>query len=632
MKNVFLFLLSICLVIIDHSFAQNVVIPDSINKQLINLNSDKRFDLLMRISDEWKAKNAHICLSYAQMAYQESDGLSDSQPKMKAYLAIGKAYGVLAAYDTASYVANRILEKTNQFDKIHYEAKLLLSSVQQVKASYAEAKMNLDNVIDFAVSTGDSALVYDAVSLLASVYTSLGDYPYALNSYQRARTISEGNADTTQMILQSAKIGSMYMRMEVFTSAKEHYDKALRISTHYKNTKAYNTLMSYYGGYWTRVHVFDSAEIYYQKALNATITLGKADDIAGAYLNFGNLLCRQEKFKQGIAKFDTALSLFKEQKLDLNIAKVYNSYSVMYGKRRLVDSSLYYSKKVYEIARRVNNSRLIRSSLYRITAAYDQMGDYKNGMKYAKKFIFYNDSVVGEETRAKVAEMEAKYESAKKENDIIVLKAEKKVQKNKEILLWISLFFILLTFAFIMIAVQQKRKKDKAIFIKEKELAKSELEKSQMQEKELKKEIQYKSKQLTTHALNMMQKNTIMQEMREELVLLSKKASVENKDSFNRMKMLIKKNLRSEKDWDLFKLYFEEVNKQFYTELAKVNVDLSPNELKICALLKLNMNIKESASVLNVEPDSVKKARYKLRKKLKLKPEDDLAEFISAIG
>ena len=632
MKNVFLFLLSFCLVILSHSFAQNVVIPDSISKQLINLNSEKRVDLLMRISDEWRVKNAHICLNYAQMAYQEAENLNDKQQKMKVYLAIGKAYDVLAAYDTASFIANKIIEKTNQFDKIHYEAKLLLSSAQQVKADYAGAKKNLERVIDFAESTGDSVLVYNAVSLLASVYTSLGDYPNALNSYQRARTISEGNADTTQMILQSAKIGSMYMRMEVFSSAKEHYEKALSISTHYKNTKAYNTLMSYYGGYWTRMHVYDSAQIYYQKALNTTITLGKADDIAGAYLNFGNLLCRQEKFKQGIAKFDTALSLFKEQKLDLNIAKVYNSYSVMYGKRRLVDSSLYYSKKVYEIARRVNNSRLIRSSLYRITAAYDQMGDYKNGMKYAKKFIFYNDSVVGEETRAKVAEMEAKYESAKKEKDIIVLKAEKKAQKDKEMLLWSSLLSALLIFVLIITAVQLKRKKDNEIFKKEKELAKSELEKSQLQEKELKKEIQYKSKQLTTHALNMMQKNTLMQEIREELVLLSKRASEENKGSFNRLKMLIKKNLRSEKDWDLFKLYFEEVNKQFYTELAKVNPDLSPNELKISALLKLNMNIKESASVLNIEPDSVKKARYKLRKKLMLKPEDDLAEFIMRIG
>jgi DNA-binding CsgD family transcriptional regulator len=196
-----------------------------------------------------------------------------------------------------------------------------------------------------------------------------------------------------------------------------------------------------------------------------------------------------------------------------------------------------------------------------------------------------------------------------------------------------------LFFGFVLLLLFLKRKKDKEIhyqqnllLIKEKKLSQAELEKSQLQEGELKKEIQYKSKQLTTHALNMMQKNTFLQEIQEELVLLSKTASAENKAAFNRLKMLIKKNLRSDKDWDLFKLYFEEVNKLFYQELAKVNSDLTSNDLKICALLKLNMNIKESASVLNIEPDSVKKARYKLRKKLNLKPEDDLVEFVMRIG
>ena len=96
--------------------------------------------------------------------------------------------------------------------------------------------------------------------------------------------------------------------------------------------------------------------------------------------------------------------------------------------------------------------------------------------------------------------------------------------------------------------------------------------------------------------------------------------------------MLIKKNLRSEKDWDLFRLYFEDVNKQFYADLSEVNPELTANDLKLCALLKLNMNIKESASVMNIEPASVKTARYKVRKKLKLKPEEDLVEVVRRIG
>ena len=96
--------------------------------------------------------------------------------------------------------------------------------------------------------------------------------------------------------------------------------------------------------------------------------------------------------------------------------------------------------------------------------------------------------------------------------------------------------------------------------------------------------------------------------------------------------MLIKKNLRSEKDCELFRLHFEDVNKQFYADLSEINSELTANDIKLCALLKLNMNITQSASVMNIEPASVKTARYKLCKKLNLKPEEDLVEFVRRIG
>jgi DNA-binding CsgD family transcriptional regulator len=63
-----------------------------------------------------------------------------------------------------------------------------------------------------------------------------------------------------------------------------------------------------------------------------------------------------------------------------------------------------------------------------------------------------------------------------------------------------------------------------------------------------------------------------------------------------------------------------------------VNDELSPTELRLCTLIKLNLNIKETASVLNIEPTSVKTARHRLRKKLKLDQGQDLAAFIRQVA
>jgi DNA-binding CsgD family transcriptional regulator len=89
--------------------------------------------------------------------------------------------------------------------------------------------------------------------------------------------------------------------------------------------------------------------------------------------------------------------------------------------------------------------------------------------------------------------------------------------------------------------------------------------------------------------------------------------------------------LVQDNSWNDFDLYFESINKNFYTRLKQSYPDISTNDLKICALIKLNLSIKEMASILNISPDSVKTARYRLRKKLQLSTEDNLTSFILSV-
>jgi hypothetical protein len=183
-----------------------------------------------------------------------------------------------------------------------------------------------------------------------------------------------------------------------------------------------------------------------------------------------------------------------------------------------------------------------------------------------------------------------------------------------------------------------KRRKDKQISIqkdivhkKESDLAKMELEQRKLKEHELQKESDFKSRQLTTHALNMMQKNKLLQELQTDINQLGKKSSAELNPDFRRINLQINRNLKAENEWDVFKMYFEQVNKNFYSSLLTLNPELTNYDLRLCALIKLNLNIKETASVLNVAPNSIKSARYRLRKKLNMGPEDDLYGFVRKV-
>ena len=73
---------------------------------------------------------------------------------------------------------------------------------------------------------------------------------------------------------------------------------------------------------------------------------------------------------------------------------------------------------------------------------------------------------------------------------------------------------------------------------------------------------------------------------------------------------------------------FGQLRPGFFARLKEINPDLTENDLRLCTYISIGMRAKEIAQQLSVTPDSVNTARYRLRKKLNLKPEEKLDEFL----
>ena len=112
----------------------------------------------------------------------------------------------------------------------------------------------------------------------------------------------------------------------------------------------------------------------------------------------------------------------------------------------------------------------------------------------------------------------------------------------------------------------------------------------------------------------------------------SKISELEN--SNQKLKITLQKDLsniikeNSKSSYQVFFSNFEKLYPHFKENLNKVSKHLTANELKLSAFLKLNLSSKEIASLLNIAPESVDKARYRLRKKLNLSNDDDLSLFM----
>ncbi|MNL47866.1 Bacterial regulatory protein, luxR family [compost metagenome] len=84
-------------------------------------------------------------------------------------------------------------------------------------------------------------------------------------------------------------------------------------------------------------------------------------------------------------------------------------------------------------------------------------------------------------------------------------------------------------------------------------------------------------------------------------------------------------------DWILFEQNFDEVHEQFFKRLRQIYPTISPSELRLAACLRMNLSTKEMAPVLGISVRGVEIKRYRLRKKLGLDNDANLAQFMMDI-
>jgi DNA-binding NarL/FixJ family response regulator len=143
-------------------------------------------------------------------------------------------------------------------------------------------------------------------------------------------------------------------------------------------------------------------------------------------------------------------------------------------------------------------------------------------------------------------------------------------------------------------------------------------------------EIEHKQKELASQTLHLVQKNTFIQELMENLENI-KNSPEKFKMEFRRIVMLLKKENASDKDWEVFKSYFTDVHNDFDQKLKTIYPDISEKEIRLAAFLRMNLTTKEIAATLNVLPDSILKSKYRLKKKLGLDKETDLGTFLNSL-
>lgn len=157
----------------------------------------------------------------------------------------------------------------------------------------------------------------------------------------------------------------------------------------------------------------------------------------------------------------------------------------------------------------------------------------------------------------------------------------------------------------------------------------TEAELERVKREKLESEINSKNKELANSTMHLLNKNDFISGVKSTLVGIIKRSSnPEVRKEIKKVVDNIERNIAQDNDWDDFAIHFDQVHGDFSTRLKEAFPNLSPQEMKLSAYLRMNLSTKEIAQLLNISIRGVEIARYRLRKKLELDREVNLQQFI----
>ncbi len=420
---------------------------------------------------------------------------------------------------------------------------------------------------------------------------------------------------------------------------------------------------------------YEKALHYYEQAINQFTALGLKGRIATTFTKIGTILIEQHKDTEALKYLTDALQMHIANNFTYGIAEAHNRLGILYVHKNEIEQAHYHIKKSMALGSKVNDidglthNLIIYGKILRLSNVLDKAEIKLNkGLKLAKEnnlkkyelfayeelkelkrqqfkpeeaFILYDkystlkDSLFNSEKSKQIAYLEFENELERKNKELLVLKAQEKKDNLIQLILLLGVVMISICGGIIYSILRQRSKKSKELASKTQELLESayaltqkDLENLELKQQELKQQLNFKNKELTSYALNFIKKNEVVRQLQSTIQQIKKSTSIEKNKLIADLNKIIRKNLSIDKDWEDFSRFFEDAHQGFYTKLKSKHEELSTNDLKICSLIRLNLNTKEMASILGISPESVKTARYRLRKKLNLDPQQEILTYL----
>jgi len=508
-----------------------------------------------------------------------------------------------------------------------------------------------------------------------------GKYLESLEILTQSHAIAEKKNWPKQLFLSKNYMGGNYFFVLDYGEALTYFMAAYTIAINKLEPKYEMMALNNIAGLYTKIGKLKKAKGYFTKAYNLSLKEKDSSQIAIYAFNLGVLANSTNDLTKARIHFDEALKYLKPDSqlvLDINcgiaeneLKKKHSENAIALAQKNLSNFKEWHGNNTVISLLLITAEGYIQLRHFEKAIEYTQLANKNNTNLETKKTIFefmaninvlnqklpealhYKDSIITikdtleELANGRVFENNrVKFEMQEYKNQISL--NETTISNERKIFYTIlaAVVFALVLIILILRNLSTKHKNKKLIAENNEQIAKLELEKKKsdnlllekqfeeeqtnalLEQERLKSEIEYKNRKLSVNALYLSRKNENIEEM---LRLLSNLPDAAKDQSVKNHINFLKKDMRTDNEWESFIAHFEEVNQGFLARLKAKHTDLTVNDIRFICYVFMNLSSKEIASMLSITLDACRKRKERVSTKLGLPDSGNLYSYLSAI-
>ena len=477
----------------------------------------------------------------------------------------------------------------------------------------------------------------------AKLFSHIAQYPESLQNLYEAKKLLESfdnlSRDTLLLSIYIKLISDIGV-LFIFTEKYEDAAKYFQMGLDYLNKIGADPTDRFFKGEFFRFNLnfgavyanardFDKAELYFTKAMQY-LDESKYINTATLFNNLSIIARESGDINRAFDLNRQAIEIWESHDFKRGLVQSYNNMATCYLDIEDINNAFKYYDKALQISKEngFGNSAIIAQE--QLSLVYAKMGRYKNAYEMYREFKYWSDSLLNLEKIQLITQLELQDKFDRRLTEAKLLQQKKEAEQKRRELIY-SLIIAVSAMSLIILVLLYFLQRNK--YRRHKlEAEKSNLERITLEQdkNKLEEDLEFKNKELATNVMYMVRKNELITQISEKLIKSKLAFKKENQAIIEG----IIKDLQSTTEeyvWTEFEIRFQQVHNDFYEKLNEKFPNLSANEKKLCAFLRLNMTTKEISAITYQTINSLTVARSRLRKKLGLDSDENLISFLESM-